>query len=127
MARLSVGLTALVLFGFASAALAQDGQPVVHTSHKTHAKKAEAHAKTVAAHAAVTHAKKVQDSNDYSEDWTLAAPKSSSSRTDISEDPNVSEGRKKFFNQSTTMENGGPAGASSGRSSGFTPSMGMSF
>ena len=71
--------------------------------------------------------KKVQDSNDYSEDWTLAAPKSGSSRANIDEDPNVSEGRKKFFNQSTTMENGGPAGAGSGRSSGFTPSMGMSF
>ncbi len=128
MARLSVGLTACVLFGLASAAVAQDSQPVAHTPHKTHAKKIEAHAKTVATHTtAATHTKKVQDPNDYSEDWTLAAPKSSSSHANVDEDPNVSEGRKKFFNQSTTMENGGPAGADTSRSSGFTPSMGMSF
>ncbi|MGP8233104.1 MAG: hypothetical protein ACLQL2_10635 [Methylovirgula sp.] len=116
MARLSVGLTAIVLFGFAAAAFAQDGQPPAHAPHKTHVKKVETHA-----------AKKAVNPNDFSEDWDIAAPKSGSSHPVVGEDPAVSAGRKKFFDQSTTMENGGPAGAGSSRSSGFTPSMGMSF
>jgi hypothetical protein len=66
----------------------------------------------VAHHAAhKTHAKKLPKTNDSVEDW----------------DP-VSEGRKKFFEQSTTMDNGGPGAPAGGKPGGaFTPSMGLSF
>ena len=115
MARLSVGLAAIVLFGFVSGALAQSTQAPVHVPHKSHTKKVEA------------HAKKAVNPNDFSEDWELAVPKSRSSASTVGEDPNVAAGRKKFFEQSTTMENGGPAGSGGSKSSGFTPSMGLSF
>ncbi len=107
MARLSIALTAVVLFGFASVAVAQNSPPPGHPPHKT-------------------HAKKVEKANDFSEDWSIAAPQSGTAHADVNEDPNVAAGRKKFFQQSTTLQNGGPASAG-GRSGGFTPSAGFSF
>ena len=112
MVRLPIGLVAIFLLGGGSLAFAQDAPPPRHALHKAHAKKVES------------------SNNDFSEDWAIAAPKSSgaaSSPSDVSEDPNVAAGRKKFFDQSTTMEGGGPAGSHSSSSSGFTPSMGLSF
>ncbi|MEW6436264.1 MAG: hypothetical protein AB1508_03725 [Pseudomonadota bacterium] len=112
MVRLSIAVAAIVFLGCGSAALAQDNPAPKHAAHKAHAKKVESNS----------------NSNDASEDWSIALPKSSGDKaTDVSTDPNVAAGRKKFFEQSTTMGGGGPDGAHTGSSSGFTPSMGMSF
>jgi hypothetical protein len=125
MARFSFVLAALLSVGIASSTLAQDGQAPAPAVHQTHPKKTTA--KTTA-HAV----KKAVDPNDFTENWDIAAPKGGASHGGVSEDPNVAAGRKKFFEQSTTMENGGPAsgtggGASGNGSTGFTPSMGLSF
>jgi hypothetical protein len=111
MVRLPIGVAALLLLlGCGSVALAQDTPVPKHASHKAHAKKVES------------------SDSDFSENWDIAAPKSSSGKpADVNEDPNVAAGRKKFFERSDTMEGGGPAGAHSGATSGFTPSMGLSF
>jgi hypothetical protein len=91
---------------FGGMAMAQDLQAPRHTLHKSHAKKAAA-------------------SSDSAEDWDIAVPSGKTKSSDATEDPNVSEGRKKFFDQSTTMQGGGPATPTNG--TGFTPSMGVNF
>ncbi len=106
MLQFRIGITVVFLCAFSTASFAQSVAAPAHASHKTHAKK---------------HPK----ANDSVEDWDIAAP--SSSRTDLGKDDSASEGRKKFFEQSTTMENGGPGGTPSGNKTGFTPSMGLSF
>jgi hypothetical protein len=113
MVRLSIAVAAIVFLGCGSLALAQDN-PAPRHAHKAHAKKVESSSSS---------------SNDASEDWSIALPKSSGDKaTDVSTDPNVAAGRKKFFEQSTTVEGGGPDGAHTGSSSsGFTPSMGLNF
>jgi hypothetical protein len=90
----------------AGAATAQNVQGSLHASHRA-------------------HAKKVAEPTDTSEDWSIAEPTAKTKSPDVSNDPNLAEGRKKFFEQSTTVRGGGPAAASS--TSGFTPSMGLSF
>ncbi|WP_297298034.1 hypothetical protein [uncultured Methylovirgula sp.] len=116
MVRRCIGLAAILVLGWgsvalASAALAQDGQAPKHPAHKAHAKTVES-----------------SNPNDFSEDWSIAAPRSSGgSSAGVGEDPSVAAGRKKFFEQSTTMQGGGPTGSQSGSSSGFQPSMGLSF
>ena len=107
MLRFRIGIAAVLLCAFGSASFAQTAATPAHTPHKA-------------------HAKKVSKTNDFPEDWAIAAPGAARSNN-ISQDPNVSAGRKKFFGQSTTMDNGGPAGSSSGQSGGFMPSMGLSF
>jgi hypothetical protein len=102
-----IGIAAALLCAFGSASFAQSAGMPAHTPHKV-------------------HAKKVPKTNDSVEDWDIATP-GAARPNDISKDPNVSAGRKKFFDQSTTMDNGGPAGSASGQSSGFMPSMGLSF
>jgi hypothetical protein len=87
-------------------AMAQDIQAPRHAPHKSHGKKAAA-------------------PSNASEDWDIAVPTGKTKSSDAAEDPNVSEGRKKFFDQSTTMQGGGPA--SSTNATGFTPSMGVNF
>jgi hypothetical protein len=87
-----------------SAAMAQNAPP--HVSHKA-------------------HVKAVTASTDSSEDWSIAEPATKTKTHDVSQDPKVSEGRKKFFEQSTTMEDGGPAAATG--ANGFTPSVGFGF
>jgi|SRR5579863_556707 len=89
-----------------SVAMAQTAQGSPHASHK-------AHVKAVAA------------PTDSSEDWSIAEPTTKTKTHDVSQDPKVNEGRKKFFEQSTTMEDGAPAAAKGGN--GFTPSMGFNF
>lgn len=90
-----------------NAAGAQTTQLPAHSSHKA-------------------HARKVVPANDVSEDWSIAEPKKATPRSsDVGQNPNLAEGRKKFFEQSTTMQGGGPA--SHGNASGFTPSMGLNF
>ena len=111
MVRLSIAVAAIVFLGCGSVALAQDNPAPKHAAHKAHAKKVESNS-----------------SNDAAEDWSIALPRSSGGgATDVSTDPNVAAGRKKFFEQSTTVEGGGPDGAHTGSSSGFTPSVGLSF
>lgn len=90
----------------ASTVAAQTTQLPAHRSHKTHAKTAA-------------------PADDSSENWSIAEPKAKAGSSDVSQDPNLAEGRKKFFGQSTTMQGGGPA--TSGNTTGFTPSMGLSF
>lgn len=116
MVRLSIAVAAILFLGCGSLALAQDNPAPKHAAHKAHAKKVESNSNNT--------------SNDASEDWSIALPKSSGGgggSTDVSTDPNVAAGRKKFFEQSTTMGGGGPEGAHTGSSTGFTPSMGLSF
>jgi len=115
MVRLSIAVAAILFLGCGSVALAQDNPAPKHAAHKAHAKKVESNNNNAG--------------NDASEDWSIALPKSSGGggATDVSSDPNVAAGRKKFFEQSTTMGGGGPDGAHTGSSSGFTPSMGLSF
>ncbi len=107
MLRFRTGIAIVFLCVFSTASFAQSAAMPAHASHRTHAKK---HPKT----------------NDSVEDWDIAAP--NSSRTSLGKDDSASEGRKKFFEQSTTMDNGGP-GSSTGSSpsGGFKPSMGLSF
>ena len=117
MTRLSIGIAASLFLSCGSVAFAQDNPAPKHALHKVHAKKIKA------------QANEKQDSDDFSEDWSIAAPKSSGTgSSDINADPSVAAGRKKFFDQSTTMGGGGPADSPhGGSSSGFTPSMGLSF
>lgn len=89
-----------------SAAAAQTTQLPAHSSRKIYAKTAA-------------------PADDFSENWSIAEPKAKTGSSDIGKDPNVAEGRKKFFGQATTMQGGGPA--SSSNATGFTPSMGLSF
>ncbi len=106
MLQFRIGIAVLFLCALSTASFAQSVAAPAHASHKAHAKK---HPKT----------------DDSVEDWDIAAPNSSRT-TDLGKDDPASEGRKKFFEQSTTMDNGGP-GAPTGNKTGFTPSMGLSF
>jgi hypothetical protein len=111
MLRSRFGIAIALLCVCATGSYAQDTGVPVHKSHKAHTKKVP----------------KADDSS--VEDWDIAAP-GASSKADVGSG-NESEGRKKFFQQSTTMDNGGPGGGSGGAdskpSTGFTPSMGLSF
>ncbi len=114
MLQFRIVIAAIVLCALGTASYAQSGVTPVHAPHKKHIKKVP----------------KADDSS--VEDWDLAVPGASSSssrKTDLG--GNESEGRKKFFEQSTTMDNGGPGGSggsySKSNSGGFMPSMGMSF
>jgi hypothetical protein len=107
MLQFRIGIAVVFLCALGTASFAQSVAAPAHASHKTHTKKAP----------------KADDSS--IENWDIAAP-SSSKTTDLGN--GESEGRKKFFEQSTTMDNGGPgAPAASKPGGGFTPSMGLSF
>ena len=107
MLQFRIGIAAVFLCALGATSFAQSVVAPAHASHKTHMKKAP----------------KADDSS--VENWDIAAP-SSSKTTDLGN--GESEGRKKFFEQSTTMDNGGPgAPAASKPGGGFTPSMGLSF
>lgn len=108
MVRFRLGIAAIFLCALGAPALAQSPPAPAHAPHKAHAKKASA-------------------PSDYSEDWDIAAPSSrgAAAPADVTKDPNLTEGRKKFFDQSTTMENGGPG--ESHKASGFNPGMGFNF
>jgi hypothetical protein len=106
MLQFRIGIAVVFLCAFSTASFAQSVAVPAHASHKT-------------------HTKKLPKTSDSVEDWDIAAP-SSSRTTGLGN--GESEGRKKFFEQSTTMDNGGPgAPASSKPGGGFTPSMGLSF
>ncbi|MEJ0052408.1 MAG: hypothetical protein WDN02_14580 [Methylovirgula sp.] len=108
MLQFRIGIAVVILCALSTASFAQSSGVPTHTAHKA-------------------HAKKLPKTNDSVEDWDIAAPNSSKT-TDLGKDDPVSEGRKKFFEQSTTMDNGGPgAPAPSKPGGGFTPSMGLSF
>lgn len=120
MARLLVGIISLTLCSLGSAALAQSsGSPsgTVRSESVKHA----------------TQTKKAATKTDDSENWVIADPRSSGPGINLNND-NLAEGRKKFFEQSTTMENGGPANSgggslpeNTGGANGFTPSVGLPF
>jgi hypothetical protein len=119
MIRHFVGIASIALCSLASAAWAQSSEPPANVVHAESVKHA-AHTKTAA--------KKSDDS----ENWVIADPRSSGASTDLN--GNLAEGRKKFFEQSTTMESGGPANsggegvpANAGGATGFTPSVGLPF
>jgi hypothetical protein len=113
MLQIRIVIAALALCALGTASQAQTALAPVHKSHKAHIKKAP----------------KADDSS--VENWDIAVPgtaSSSSRKADL--ESNESEGRKKFFQQSTTMDNSGPgAPVSDGKASttGFMPSMGMNF
>jgi hypothetical protein len=109
MLQFRIGIAVVFLCAFSTASFAQSVAAPPHASHRTHTKKVP----------------KADDSS--VENWDIAAP-GSSKTTDLGN--GESEGRKKFFEQSTTMDNGGPGGtpaATSKPGGGFTPSMGLSF
>jgi hypothetical protein len=106
MLQFRIGIAVVFLCAFSSASFAQSVAAPAHASHKT-------------------HTKKLPKTNDSVEDWDIAAP-SSSRTTDLGN--GESEGRKKFFEQSTTMDNSGPGAPAASKPGGaFTPSMGLSF
>lgn len=115
-----VGIASIALCSLGSAAWAQSGEPqakVVHAESVKHA----------------AHTKKAANQSDDSENWVIADPRSPAAPTGLNS--NLAEGRKKFFEQSTTMESGGPAnsggdgvpGNTGGATTGFTPSIGLPF
>ncbi len=107
MLQFRFGITLIFLCALSTASFAQSGTPA-HASHRI-------------------HAKKPPKTNDSIEDWDIAAPNSSKTK-DLGKDDPVSQGRKKFFEQSTTMDNGGPGAPAGSKPGGaFTPSMGLSF
>jgi hypothetical protein len=109
MLQFRIGIAVAFLCAFSTASFAQSAAAPAHASHKTHMKKAP------------------KADNSSVEDWDIAAP-SSSKTTDLGKGDSGSEGRKKFFEQSTTMDNSGPGGSTgSGKPGGFMPSMGLNF
>ena len=108
MLQFRIGVAVIFLCALCTASFAQSGAVPAHAAHKT-------------------HAKKPPKTNDSVEDWDIAAPNASKT-TDLGKDDPVSEGRKKFFEQSTTLDNGGPGAPAGGKpGGGFTPSVGLSF
>jgi hypothetical protein len=119
MIRHFVGIASIALCSLGSAAWAQSSEPQANVVHAESVKHA-------------VHTKKAAKKSDDSEDWVIADPRSSGTATDLND--GRAEGRKKFFEQSTTMENGGPANgggegdpANVGGEGGFTPSAGFKF
>jgi hypothetical protein len=119
MIRRFVGIASIAFCSLGSAAWAQTSEPQANVVHAESVK-----------HAA--HTKKAAKKDDDSEGWVIADPSSSGASTN----PNsgLAEGRKKFFDQSTTLDNGGPANAggaggppSASGSTGFTPTAGFRF
>jgi hypothetical protein len=119
MMRHFVGIASIALCSLGSAAWAQSSQPPANAVHAESVK-----------HAA--HTKLAAKKSDDSENWVIADPRSSAAPTNLNN--SLAEGRKKFFEQSTTMENGGPANSggggaptNDGGATGFTPSAGLQF
>jgi hypothetical protein len=114
-----LGIVSIALCSLGAAAWAQSSGPPANVVHAENAK-----------HAA--HPKQAAKQTDDSENWDIADPRSAGGSTDLNSglNSNDAEGRKKFFEQSTTMESNGPAG--SGKqgvpgATGFTPSVGLPF
>jgi hypothetical protein len=119
MIRHFVAIAGIALCSLGSAAWAQSSEPQTNVVHAESVKHA-------------VHAKNATKKTDDSENWVIADPRSSGRSTDLND--NLAEGRKKFFEQSTTMENGAPANsggeggpANAGGATGFTPSAGLQF
>jgi hypothetical protein len=120
MIRHFVRIASIALCSLGSAAWAQSSEPPANVVHADSAKHA-------------VHTKNAAKKSDDSENWVIADPRSSGApSTDLNS--NLAEGRKKFFEQSTTMEDGGPANsggggvpANTGEATGFTPSAGLPF
>jgi hypothetical protein len=118
MIRHFVGIASIALCSLGLAAWAQSSEPQANVVHAESVK-----------HAA--HAKKAAKKSDDSEAWVIADPRSTGASTGLN--GSLAEGRKKFFEQSTTMENGAPANpggggpANVGGTTGFRPSAGLNF